>query len=358
MLNLKLRQILQFNNLPLYANPISQSETFEIKSSVIEYSGSHGGYLPERVGGSLFKTHNIEIEAFMPLDDIPKKDYPDYIEWAVSELTKGSGKLWAVNEYGALMYCNAIMQTKSWKWEATRNYDIRLIATFTNLDGVWTVADPKKVFVADRECACKMYACNTCKREANCNASEVKPTCENCTNGCGTIPCCNFAFGQIALCRWIGNLFKRCKKPPRFFYSCSESERIFGNEGRFGNRFLSPGTETIIVKTVCIDTPICSSQGSITLDGDFTDPEIIIGNYKMKITGSYQGFITFNLSTNQVFYEPWATPYTKTEITSLITVDTTIPFAMFCKGDTTVVINGKSPSTNAYIHINIDKLTI
>jgi hypothetical protein len=344
------KQIVQFGDISFNGGKPSYSFSQETKTKVFEYANNHGAFAVFPDDGQKFSTYDIDVSGYFDIDRIETTELSSYIKWVKSSLIKAPQKLWAINEAGEAIYCNAFIKTMSESSSDDTSEDLAFQFTFTNIDGVWTKASKDKTFLQFADCLCKPWVnlfcpdgCSQMNKKIGCCVH----SCSSCTlsSEVETSRLCDIAASELL--KDFG-----CN-PPSFTISCPVYDPFnpdlgytiggcnFDNEDSIGFNF-------------CADTDIPTRKGKILLYGQWTNPKVSVNNSVVELAGTYSGMLDIETANNQIFYTDLSG--VKTEVTKNITLATTIPFASVLPGDNTIFCQG-AINTSSCVFLDFDMLT-
>lgn len=308
------RKFIQFNDLVFdkYDMLNSASSATSFKVSNTSYAYANGGLPSLRDGTQLVEP--IEISITLRLDtrklrcDLINK----YKEFVKLRLIK-PGMLWAI-ESDRLQYAFAYIEDIREDFSSELYYlDFQI--DFVLPEGVWHLADEKKVFIK------KYDICNflECEDYLTVDTCEQSGCCENCivdrleTPLCSQCNCSNNCFTkEDTLCAvkesLISGMWKICGDDYKIFYDCDSALRIWGEEALLGARICKEDiAKAIIAGRFYSETVLDTSDVTITVTGQFHNPIFRINDRHIQLMGDYDGTLTIT-GDYRAFYSPNGCP--------------------------------------------------
>lgn len=303
------KTILQFGELVFTSSFMGANETVTFKGDVTGYEFNHGGFY----GGDepLFDVGSLDIDVNMK---IPRKNRERFRKHVFGEL-KGVKKLWAIDDAGNLVYTNARINSYSRSYTRADTRSIELSIRFDLMDGYWTKADPKKVFIEEAYMTCfdRNWDCNECfdKKECPSAGFECQRGCNDCKKrpkvciDCGGGTCCDRYSDLQTLCELLGECdfeqyLKNCKQPVRLLYSCSEKIKRYGHWSGYGKEIRTNGN-CLAKEVICVSTSTPITDITVRLVGCWEDPVVTFGGQTFSIAGKYDGTITIRPNGDVTF---------------------------------------------------------
>lgn len=305
------KKLIQYNDLVFdgadMLSNASSSTTFKVNST--SYAYQSGALVTTKSGTSL--TEPIEISFVLRLDvrklrcDMVNK-YKEYIKLRLVK----NGVLWAV-EGDRILYAYAVIESIDETLNSSDKYFIELQIDLTLYEGVWHIADEKKIFIKPFD-ICNFLECedyiqvDTCENTGCCEACIRKkiqtPLCYQCScvNGCLT--------EEDTLCAnkddILPDFWKKCGGNYKIFYDCEAAERVYGSEAMLGQRICKEDSANAIISgRFYSDTLLDTSNITITVTGEFHNPTFTINRRRMQVIGDFNG--TLIVTGNYlVYYDP------------------------------------------------------
>lgn len=382
-----IRRVLQFNDLQFNGTLLSYSESTQTKLNSQSYANGHGEYYSTSDAGHFLEASDINVSVNFKLNRYGTRNMELYARYIKSELyEQGVGRLWAVDEAHRLMWCRAVISSKEFTHANIGDKTFGLNVTFRNIDGYWVYADKYQTFLYPNPCACSIFMCSPHVNECDLVTGFCGANCANnmrCTTNVEltATECCAKLYspkvvsvdhsnvieiltnasatdldslGLQSLCDYGDNFYTQYSKNyPKFLYSPEYAFSV-SRSGYLGQSF-----KFVEIGNYYYNGSIPSSNGQIILNGSFTDPEIRINGHKIALTGTYSGWIVFNLSDNAVYHSTnSSSPFAgRVDITKYLTSETKIPLAVFNPGINSVYAKGQTGS-NGWFYIKAEQLTV
>lgn len=300
------KRYLQFNDLVFdgYDMISDFDEPIQYKGSSTAYSYSHGSYRAFKTDYLYVSERQVNMTITLNLKKIPCEYRRFYVRFAEQELGK-PGRLWAIknNEIlWAFAAVNNIRPVHNGKQNEVI-YDVEFVIP----GGVWHKADKHKTFVLPYD-VCSLMDCkgfedyNTCDCCPNCDDNKMyKDMRDRC--GC----CCDDDLcPDMALCFHLDELqkFYGCDTPYQLTYNCEAAEQ-FLTEKAFGQRLCVDDIcqDSVIGGQIYSNTDIPTENVTITLVGDYKNPQIKINGNTNIIEGEYHGKLVIHPSGDIYYYE-------------------------------------------------------
>ena len=302
-------KVIQFGDLVIdtdnYVDP-SYTATWKIPTTDNELG--HGSYIPEKQ--RYLQSTSIDMEITYSLRYIKCYLHQQLRRFIERELT-GRKRLWAING-SELMWTWAEVESVSRPYNKGRLNKLFYTVKFLLVDGVWRYADRNKVFLDDwylcefEKLDCKHGVDNRCNTDCgSCQSCQNELACtENCSN-CVSGNCCKFLCSADGVCDLtdiqLENILNdRCANPKRIEYSCEEASSRYGRYATWGQKFWSMADN--FTDNFHSDTILPSDEVIIRLQGEFTNPKIILNNQELQITGTYGGLIEIDAKKGTIWY--------------------------------------------------------
>lgn len=307
------KRYLQFNDLVFdgYDMISDYSEPIRYKGSSTAISYGHGNYRPMKADYLFVSERQVSMTITLKLKKIPCEYRRFYALFAEQELSK-PGKLWAIKN-GEILWANAMAANRR-PINNSRQDEIVWDIEFIIPSGVWNKADKQKTFVLPYD-VCSLMDCkgfeeyNPCATSKGggdcCAACEDNRIAANLRDRCGC--CCDGdVTADMALCYHTNEFqsFYSCDTLYQLVYNCEAAEK-FNTEKAFGQRLCVEDIckGSIISGQIYSNTDIPTTDVTITLAGEFKNPQIKINDNTNIIEGEYHGRLMIE-SSGDVYYQP------------------------------------------------------
>lgn len=287
------RRFIQYNDLVFDGTESirsAPSETVTTKYYSTDYLLKDGSYVA--TGEQLLLkesrlTLDLEIATVgWDLDTV--KAHVDFIR---EQLVK-RGKLWAIDTGGTIIWADAILTsyTPTHEWKRNDKGYIIFQIEFFIPSGKWNKADGKTTFLVEYS------LCSFTQTLANCFTNTDCPNCEDRAlfdethcNDCQKA-CCGIG-SAIPLCDaeefYQDELFEKCGSGWRIIHNCELGRDKYGEEALWGQQICDMCTNEVFSAQFYADTALDTSDITITLEGEFKDPEININDTHVRLEGEF-----------------------------------------------------------------------
>lgn len=295
---IKPRTYLQFNDLVFDGQVTTENSSVSFLDNMTPYLGKIGSLDTSAYNGKLLPTAAaVSLTVALPFEKLNRLQVINYFNFIKRNLAE-EGKLWAVDAGGQLI----------WTWARVTNYSETDMAITSQLSfslefaipsGIWFIADVSKVYLIpyDRcDFQQTMQCCGSkCLLDPFANCKGLNE-CNNCEQ-CETLLCelCD----DMRYCNTPWDPYDDCQSDYQIKYSCqNNSEKLWSNF----TVVIRQNLPSSITGTFCSDT-ILDGGVEILLVGSFHNPEIIINEETIKISGDYKGILKLN-SDGSIKYYP------------------------------------------------------
>lgn len=289
------RRFIQYNDLVFSGTESinsSPSETFTTKYQTTEYMFKNGSYHKLTGKQVLLKDDKITLDLAIRTTDwdlVNIQAHQDFIKDNLLTV----GKLWAIDTGGQLIWCTAILDsyTPTYEWTMRDDGYLQFQVSFTNPDAVWYKADGYTTFLLPYKDCSFVNMIASCFSNATCKAfcmtsRTIDGTCEDCLKDC-----CNLS-EAISLCEitddvWM-SFYNKCDSDYRIVHNCELGRERYGNERLWGESMCEICLDGTFARKFYSDTVVHSKSITITLQGKFKDPSILINDTMVKLKGIYE----------------------------------------------------------------------
>ena len=296
------RRFIQYNDLVFSGTEAinsSPSETITTKYETTEYMFRNGSYWKITGDQVLLKDDKITLDISIRTTDWDMVNIQAHQDFIKDNLLT-VGKLWAIDTGGQLIWCNAILDsyTPTYEWTMRDNGYLSFQVAFTNPDAVWHKADGYTTFLLPYADCNFVNMIASCFQNATCQAfcqtsRTLNGTCEDCAKDC-----CELS-KAISLCEVQGDMwlsfYQKCNSDYRIIHNCELGRERFGNERLWGESHCDACVDGAWSTKFYSDTVVESRDVTITLQGKFKDPRIMINDTMVKLKGTYdQGYLSIS----------------------------------------------------------------
>lgn len=299
------KRYLQFNDLVFdgYDMISDYDESLQYKGSSTAYSYTHGSYRAFKSDYLYVSERQVNMTITLKMLKIPCEYRKWYPQFATQELGK-PGRLWAIKN-GEILWAFAAVNNIRPVNNGKQN-EVVLDVEFVIPGGVWHKAHQDRTFVLPYD-VCSLMDCKGFEDYSDCDCCPVcddKKLDKAMRDRCGC--CCDEDLCEdMALCFHLGELqkFYGCETPYQLVYSCEAAER-FNNNKALGQKLCVEDIckDSVISGQIYSNTDIPTEDVTVTLVGDFKNPQIKINGNVNIIEGEYHGKLTINAS-GDIYYQ-------------------------------------------------------
>lgn len=296
------RRFIQYNDLVFDGTEsinASPSESITTKYSTTEYMFRNGSYHKLNGKQVLLKEDKITLDLAIRTTDwdlVNIQAHQDFIKDSLLTV----GKLWAIDTGGQLIWCMAILDsyTPTYEWNLRDDGYLQFQVSFTNPEAVWHKANGYTTWLMPyKNCSfvnmiASCYSNNTCR--ALCMTSKtLDGVCDDCKKDC-----CNLD-EAISLCEAseevLMSFYNKCNSIFRVIHNCELARERFGSEKLWGESMCDACIDNSFVSKFYSDTVVDSKNVTVTIQGTFKDPSILIGDTMVKLKGEYtRGYLSIS----------------------------------------------------------------
>ena len=305
----KPRRFIQYNDLVFKGTRSingTPSETITTKYGSTEYLLRHGSYVTAQDTQLLIKEDKISLDLAIETTNWDLETVKAHVDFIKEQLIT-RGKLWAIDTGGTLIWANVLLDsyTPTYEWTYRDDGAICFQVEFNNYSGVWHKADGNTTFLLPYELCSWTSMLANCFYNSDCDNCEntawvERGFCENCA-----LQCCELGDAE-PLCSLRGDIeesfFSQCDSVYRVVHNCELGRNMLGSEKLWGQAFCDTCIEDIFTTKFYADTVLKSRNITVTLYGEFENPEITINDTKVKLEGKFtKGYLS--VSSDGRIYE-------------------------------------------------------
>lgn len=308
------RRFIQYNDLVFDGTESinsAPSETISTKYGSTEFLFKHGSYVSTRDRQLLLKEDKITLDVAINTLDWDLDLVKAHVDFIRQQLIT-RGKLWAIDTGGTLIYTEVLLDSYSPTYEWTYRDDgyICFSLEFTNPSATWKKANGNTTWLLPYELCGFQNMLASCFENSDCQNCDNPAQTQRCyCEDCG-LQCCELS-NAYSLCELRGDIeqdfFEKCSSKWRVVHNCEYGRETFGDDKLWGQAFCDGCVDNIFSEQFYADTALDVTNATVTLQGEFIDPEITINDYTVKLEGTFnQGYLSISSDgTIYSFSEPW-----------------------------------------------------
>lgn len=366
-------RLLQYNNLPLSFALLDEQDYSYLattKGESYEYTnGIHGAYYPWYGEQETIEASNVDFTVKYDLKNLPitgsTNTLSQFLHWAKRNIYR-SGKIWAVNAAGQLVYNRArLISQNDISARRTRSC-LYLDISLELIDGVWTLANRYTTFLADF-CLerfsdydtefCPVLPPGQCgvTGQSRCLACDPKIELPEKNLVEGFRPVCEFTQSQL-----VEMLSKYCpdnvyiSEDPDLYKDRFCYDVKYGTKTALNSEFVNNETKW----NFCLSTDLTSYEGKIVLIGTFTNPEVIVNGKSVKIYDTFEN-TAIVIDNNGDIYEAEIKDLTqrKRNLLSISTVTGGMPYFDFLPNANEIIVKGNATNIQSFAYVDPVEIT-
>lgn len=296
------RRFIQYNDLVFEGTESinsTPSETITTKYVTSDYMFQNGALAKVSGEQVLIKDDKITLDLAIRTTDwdlVNIRAHQDFIKDSLITV----GRLWAMDTGGQLIWAECILDsyTPTYEWTLRDDGYILFQVAFTNPSGVWHKANGSTTWLLPYASCSFVNMIASCYQNATCQSfcmesNTLRGHCDDCN-----LHCCDLS-NAVSLCELSDEIamdfYNRCNSKWRIVHNCELGRETFGNERLWGEAHCDVCVDGTWADSFYSDTVVRSKRVTITLQGRFKDPSILINDTKVDLKGEYNdGYVSIS----------------------------------------------------------------